>query len=237
MTNPFNFRIVTSHYGGPGNGSGIVQTNTYDCNSLEDAALDLGVAQSHGMSTVMLGYLNSIWRELKGSPIGFIIPARVIDSGFASLFGTFAYPRILGVTLNLELPVPIDTDMIFGRVPQYYLGMCGFGAIRGSAGAVGVGPFVIGGGTVTEPPLYGETIFINHPNHRFIPATDKTPNMFWWHLKPGVQGILNIFSEAPDNAGCITFTDTADPYTQGFNPMLTNPLAEGERDLAGNKLP
>lgn len=145
-------------------------------------------ADGTGCTAAIFGYLSDIWCRT-------VHPVSRVQDDVQDMSGSGEYvapgrngnPYLAAVQFDLDPPAPSNTDLIFGDVPIYYLGLCGFGVAPVLTGYFNAGPVVLQGqvsigGSRKLPP-----IFINHLNN-WIPAPHPQLNVFWWHLKPGVKG-------------------------------------------------
>lgn len=181
-----------------------------------------------GFSTVLLAYLTENWLRLHNPPQGFSIPIVCEGSGEVDMAARFPeQSKINFVRLSIRTPLKYDGDLLFGKVPIYYLGMCGFGISNTQQlpfqqlGAKFFSLFA----SQEVASSKGKACWINHLDGVFYPE-HPTQDTFWWHLKEGIFADASIVLHGL-GVGCTATTGEIGNY-QHFNP-----LAGGWRTIDG----
>ena len=166
-------------------------------------------------SAMVLGYLSSIWETVRHGGGGITGPTQeVFSDGQGEMYSdNIAYSDGFYKAAIRIVSTPNDTDLLYGSPPIGYYGMCGWGA-RASQGAKATfvaGVFKVGvevSETFREPP-----IFVNHEKSMFVTPMGAQRNVFWWHLKKGIDAYVTGFGRATG------FGFTSEPgYKYHWNP-------------------
>lgn len=224
-------RFTLPHYRDDGFNVGGIRWENYDLPAIEDEVnfTTLNFI-GFGLTTVLLAYLTQIWVELNKPEAGFqaILPIR--GSGYCTLQSLGLRNKIIGVRMNIVPPPPDDSDLIYGQLPIYYLGMAGYGGVRTQGTAINTGLGLLQIGITNDEPYFAAPIFINHLTQTFpLPKGEGEHSLFWWHLKEGLRGFITVTEEYTDEPIQCTYQSGGD-VTQRFNPKLSYPWQGGMFD-------
>lgn len=146
-------------------------------------------ADGFGCTTALFGYLADIWARTCHNLSRVVDePIDLVDSGFYQNPDT-TFPWLHSVRIDFFPPPPTYSDLLYGEVPIYYLGMMGWGFSPGVSGQFSAGPIRLSGGVTFSEPYKLAPIFINHLKNE-VRAPQAGLNAFWWHLKKGVRGVM-----------------------------------------------
>lgn len=177
--------IVIPKAGGTGNIADNVTWETTCVPSIESDPFTDGI----GCTVAIFGYLADIWARTCHPLLRTVDEPLDIEGSGEYQNPSSVYRSLAIVRMFLQLPPPVASDLIFGNVPIYYLGMCGWGNAPRFGLGYSAGPTFIQGSVSFGESSKAPPKFINHQDNYFI-APSVGYNTFWWHLKPGVRGTI-----------------------------------------------